>query len=204
MTESTPDRIYEKNGFLTINRYLPVPFCTFLREYFTTLKNNSKLEEGDAQVANSSCIYGDPCFDTLMLLSTPVLSNLIGTELVPTYTYGRIYYKGATLLPHIDREECEHSVTLSLGGEYSALWPIWMMDKNGQDKPEMCALDVGDMVIYKGNKIHHWRDEFEGSTQFQIFMHFVEKNGKYGDRIYDTRPNIGLPSSTKNPWTSSK
>ena len=202
MKESTIARTYSEQGFVVIKGFLPLPFCAFLKEYFNTLKHTERLEKGDHQVPGSECIYGDPCFDTLMVMSTPMISSAIGIDLLPTYTYSRIYFNKASLLPHKDRDECEHSVTLFLGGEYDSLWPVWMLDQEKSDKPTMCALNVGDMVVYRGNKLLHWRDEFEGANHFQVFMHFVEKDGKYKDKLFDTRPYWGLPAATKSQWTT--
>lgn len=145
-------------------------------------------------------MYGDHAFDTFSLMSAPFLSKVIGTDIVPTYTYARIYLNNACLLPHMDRKECEHSVTLFLGGEYTHLWPIWMQKPNKHKTPEMCVLSEGDAVIYKGAEVNHWRDHFEGVNYYQLFMHYVEKHGEYKDNIYDTRPYIGMASETKRDY----
>ena len=200
MNESTPDHTYDKEGFLILRKFIPHFFADYLKIYFDTLKTNDKLQKGDAQVGNSLCTYGDPAFDTFMLMSAPLISGAVGKQLFPTYTYARIYYKGSELLPHIDRDECEHSVSVFLGGEYDTLWPIWMLNKEVHKQPQMCALYSGDAVVYQGNKVHHWRDGFEGTSHYQLFMHFVEADGKHKDKIYDTRPFIGLPSDTKTDY----
>jgi hypothetical protein len=199
---TTTQEIYNKHGFLILRNFVPSFFAMYLREYFDTLKKNNKLEGGDSQVSLSQCVYGDPAFDTFMLLSTPMVSGAIGIELLPTYTYARIYYNDASLLPHTDREECEHSVSLFLGGEFEKTWPMWMMNKEIHKQPQMIALDPGDAVVYQGTKVHHWRDHFEGTSHHQLFMHYVEKNGKFKDKLYDTRPYIGLPSDTKSDYGS--
>ena len=49
------------------------------------------------------------------------------------------------------------------------------------------------MVAYKGEKITHWRDMFEGRYCNQVFLHYNEKH-KEG-RLYDTRPHLGLPTA---------
>jgi len=125
----------------------------------------------------------------------PMVEEIVGKKLLPTYTYARIYFNGAQLLPHTDRDECEHSVSLSLGGASNALWPLWF--KNEDKDPEYAAMYEGDAVVYQGNKVNHWRDEFEGESQFQIFMHYVEAEGEHKDQLFDTRPYIGLPADTK-------
>jgi len=188
--------LYEEKGFEVRQEFIPRFFAQYLRNYFDLLNRNDQVpNKGDAQVAKSVGIYGDPAFDTLMLMCLPLVEQIVGKKLLPTYTYARIYFNGAELLPHTDRDECEHSVSLSLGGSSSALWPLWF--KNDDKEPEYAAMYEGDAVIYQGNKVHHWRDAFEGETQFQLFMHYVEADGEHKDQLFDTRPYIGLPADTK-------
>lgn len=196
----TAKETYEEHGFYLIKNFIPRFFSDYLKEILHTLKVNDKLEKGDLQVGKSLCVYGDPAFDTFCKMSAPMLSNLVGKELLPTYTYARIYLNDAALLPHLDRKECEHSVTLFLGGDYTHLWPIWMKKEGKHDTAQMCALEEGDAVVYRGSEVHHWRDHFEGKNYYQLFMHYVEKGGEYEDKIYDTRPYLGLTSDTKRDY----
>ena len=193
----TPQQIYQEHGFFLLKNFVPRFFADYLKEVLNTLRINDKLEKGDPQVSKSLCVYGDHAFDTFALMSAPMLSNAIGKTLSPTYTYARIYKTDADLLPHLDRKECEHSVTLFLGGDYTHLWPIWMKKPDKHQVPELCALSEGDAVIYRGSEVYHWRDHFEGKEHFQLFMHYVESEGEHKHLIYDTRPYIGLTSDTK-------
>ena len=81
-------------------------------------------------------------------------------------------------------------MTLCLGGEYEKPRPIWIKDYAG--KSHEVPLDAGDMVVYHGTDLEHWRDKFEGNMQYQLFMHYVDGDGEFKDLLYDDRPNIGL------------
>ena len=82
------------------------------------------------------------------------------------------------------RPSCEVSVTIQIGSDGTP-WPIYM---GGEE----VLLDDGDGVIYKGREVPHWRDEFEGDWHSQIFLHYVEKDGKYKDHFMDKRELFGL------------
>jgi len=194
----TPQENYQKHGFLILRNFVPSFFAMYLREYLDTLKKNKKLEGDELPISDLQYVYGDPAFDTFMLLSTDMISGAIGVELIPSHTYGKIYYNNASFLPRSDQEDNQHhSVSLFLGGEFEKLWPMWAMKKEAHKTPQMCDLNIGDVVVYHGASISYWRDHFEGVSHYELSMHYVEKNDKSKDKIYDTRPYIGLPSDTK-------
>jgi hypothetical protein len=54
--------------------------------------------------------------------------------------------------------------------------------------------DIGDLVVYKGLEVEHWRDKFvcgENSWQTQVFLHYVDADGEYSDYRWDGRKNFG-------------
>ena len=159
----------------------------------------------DQQIPNTYSCYGDFAMETLMMKVMPVMIKETGLDLVPTYSYARIYKKGDILKRHKDRPSCEISTTLNLGGES---WPIFI-DPTGSDnvvdeyknihkpnapKGERVDLEIGDMLIYEGCKLEHWREPFEGEHCGQVFLHYNNKNGQFKDiNIFDGRDKLGTP-----------
>ena len=181
---------FQDQGFQKIKGFIPSFFSLYLKNYFTLIVQNNPTLGGDEQAPNSHCVYGDPAFDMVMAMSTEDIGKIVGKKLIPQYTYARIYKKGSDLKIHSDRPECQYSVTLSLGGDYEKPWPIWIKDYAG--KSHEVPLDQGDMVVYHGTELEHWREEFEGDTQYQLFMHYVDSEGEFKDRLFDRRRNLGL------------
>ena len=138
------------------------------------------------QVPLSHYIYADPLTEGMATLSHLKMEKITGLELLPTYTYFRLYKPGDILKSHTDREACEISVTICLGWDYKGVindyrWPIYI-------EGTRIDLDIGDAVIYKGLDVAHWRDEFiaeEDSWHAQAFLHYVDKNGPYAEHIWD-------------------
>lgn len=135
----------------------------------------------DTQCPESPSFYG--IFNDELLLWLPKIEKLLDKKLFPTYTYSRIYKRGSILLPHVDRGECEYSFTLSLK-HHQDIWPIYLQTDEGIEEVN---LDVGDILIYKGTEVLHWRMPLQGEFQYQGFFHYVDQNGPYSCRKYDNR-----------------
>jgi hypothetical protein len=41
-------------------------------------------------------------------------------------------------------------------------------------------LEVGDVLLYQGPNVIHWRDYLLGDYSYHIFMHFINREGKMG------------------------
>jgi hypothetical protein len=159
----------------------------------------------DRQVPNTYSHYADIVMETLLLKLLPTMEEKTELKLIPTYSYARIYKKGDELKRHKDRPSCEISTTLNLGGD---LWPIYLEpnknvgipgEKNFtaiSDNPGIkINLEPGDMLIYSGCVLEHWREPFEGENCGQVFLHYNNKATKGSeDNKFDRRPHLGLPS----------
>ena len=102
---------FQQKGFEVVKGFIPPFFSLYLRNYFTLRAQNDPSLGGDSQAPNSHCVYGDPAFDMVMAMSTQDIGKIVGKNLVPQYTYARIYKNGSVLERHSDRPECN---TLSL------------------------------------------------------------------------------------------
>lgn len=168
----------------------------------------SDFQAIDSQVPESHSKYADNLMETLLLFAKPKMEYETGKELIPTYSYFRVYKPGDDLPMHSDREACEISATVTLGYKYVGKppdfkWPIGFLESgkpdsrgciNGETKWLSC--DTGDAIIYKGCEIPHCRETLtceEGSFHVQVFLHYIDKNGPYYPKFAnDQRPCIGI------------
>jgi len=163
----------------------------------------------DQQVPNVYSHYADFATETLLIKIMPIMKKETNLDLIPTYSYARVYEKGSILKRHKDRPSCEISTTLNLGGDS---WPIFIdptgsnnvidWDKNimKPDAPKGIKVDLepGDMLIYSGFELEHWREEFTGNICAQVFLHYNHVNGQFAnENLYDKRPLLGIPSFRK-------
>tara|TARA_R100000234_G_scaffold112760_1_gene86705 strand:+ start:58 stop:708 length:651 start_codon:yes stop_codon:yes gene_type:complete len=158
----------------------------------------------DPQVPKTYSHYSDIAMEVLLEEMLPVLKKETELDLVPTYSYARLYKKGDELKRHKDRESCEISTTLNLGGDS---WPIFLEpNKNvGISGVDGCTpssnnpgvkinLEPGDMLIYSGCVLEHWRETFEGEVCGQVFLHYNNIKTSGEEYKFDKRPFLGLPN----------
>ena len=161
----------------------------------------------DKQVPGSYAKYSDRLMETLLIKTIPVMKAKTGLDLVPTYSYTRLYRTGNILNRHKDRPSCEISTTINLGGD---LWPIFI-DPTGSNNvvdeyqgimkpnaPKGVRIDLkpGDMIIYSGCELEHWREPFQGKLCGQVFLHYNHANGPFAkSNLYDKRPLLGIPKT---------
>jgi len=162
-------------------------------------------KRNDPQVPGAYSKYADWVMETLLMYMIPIMKAKTGLELIPTYSYTRIYEKGDKLKRHKDRPSCEVSTTLYLGGDP---WPIFIdptgtdnvideekeIHKPGAPKGVRVDLKIGDMLIYAGCDLEHWREPFQGKVCSQVFLHYNHANGPFAKtNIFDKRPMLGIP-----------
>jgi predicted 2-oxoglutarate/Fe(II)-dependent dioxygenase YbiX len=185
MSES--QEYFDKNGYVVLKNALTNEQCANLVQHMFKLKEEGKLVNDD-QCPLSDAVYGDPVFDDMLLKFAKPIGDNVGRTLLPTYTYARIYRPGEILKKHKDRPACEISATLTLGYDAKNVWPIFF----DEVKQIPVNLEVGELAVYKGCDVLHWRTPFKGEWHVQVFLHYVDANGPYKDHVRDGRPNFGI------------
>ena len=175
---------FKKNKYTVIRKVIDKDLATFVANYFSMKK----------QVFDTcrQARYISP-YETLLLKCQPKMEEVTGLKLYPAYTYARIYKKGDELKRHKDRFSCEISTTMNLGGDD---WPIYL-EPSGEVGKKGIRVDLkpGDMLVYSGCELEHWRNKFKGKECVQVFLHYNNrKTPGARDNMFDKRPHLGLPS----------
>jgi len=195
---------FKKNKFIVIKNFFSKELMKFCYDYFLLKRKVAKTlfdtkyispfcsyfgTWNDSQVPNTYSHYSDIVMETLLEKAKPIMEKKTELKLIPTYSYARIYKKGDILHRHKDRFSCEISTTLNLGGDQ---WPIYI------EPNHKINLSPGDMLIYRGNLLEHWREKFNGQDCVQVFLHYnnaATKGAK--NNIFDNRIHLGLPGDVK-------
>ena len=202
--------MFKKNKYAVIKQAISKDLATFIYNYFLIKKQVydtcryhryispfenllGYYEEPDGQIPNTYSCYSDIAMETLLLKCQQVMEKTTGLKLQPAYTYARIYKKGDVLKRHKDRFSCEISTTMNLGGDK---WDIYIEPSGNEGmKGVKVSLNTGDMLVYRGCELEHWRNKFKGKECCQVFLHYNNKNTPGSEfNLFDKRPHLGLPS----------
>ena len=217
---TTTQEFFKKNNYIVIRNFINQDVATLLYFYSKTkaqsidfkllFDKTSHSTEWDGNFNDEQVnggafyTYGDPIMDSLLLLSKNQIENYTGLNLLSNYSYWRLYQKDNVLDAHKDRESCEVSITLCLGYDVSNVdtkkyenynWPMWIKN-DGDEEGIPVNMFPGDMIIYRGCELEHWREPFLGLNHAQVFLHYNDASGPYQIQ-YDGRPVIGIPKKFK-------
>ena len=199
---------FKKNKYVIIKEAISKELANFCYDYFIMKKQVAKTMFdnrfishfteyfgiwNDPQVPETYSHYSDIVMETLLIKLLPIMEKTTGLKLNTNYSYARIYKKGDVLHRHKDRFSCEISTTLNLGGDS---WPIYL-EPSGKEGLKGIKVDLkpGDMLVYRGNQLEHWREPFKGENCAQVFLHYNDLKTKGSkENIYDRRPHLGLPA----------
>ena len=199
---------FNKNKYQVIKNAISTELADFCYQYFCNKRAVarklfddryiSQFTEyfgvwNDQQIPETYSHYSDIVMETLLQKVKPIMEKESGVKLTETYSYARIYKKGDELKRHKDRYSCEISTTMNLGGDD---WSIFLEPSGEEGKKGIeIKLEAGDMLMYRGCDLEHWREPFKGKDCGQVFLHYNDASGEDAEKNkFDGRPMIGLPS----------
>ena len=176
------DNLYKKVDYV-----ISQDACEVLAGSLLICEQTAAGETGfnDRQSPGAYSRYGYSGTDALMFYLHPKMEEWTGLTLKPTFSYARVYRNGHDLRKHVDRPECEISITVTLKTDGTP-WPIIMGD-------EPVEIEVGSGVVYRGEDIPHLREPYTGNEHVQVFCHYVDVDGPYAEKGLDGR-------TIKNPY----
>ena len=200
------NEIYNKNGFVVLDKFIEYETSLILFHHVMMSARKAKyvqINEPDlfddekqhyGYFDKCGCLskpvwnkYADGVIETVLSLSTPMIEEVVGKKLMPTYSWSRLYEHDTAMDRHIDKSECDVSATLTLGYE--------LHNMSDKEKETYCwPIFFGDASGRKGTKIEHWREPFRGVHHAQLFLHWVEKKEENEHLYIDSRPMLGLNS----------
>ena len=114
---------------------------------------------------------------------TPLIKESTGaSELKVENSYTRIYYNGATLNKHTDREGLDLTLSVCTFKNIDNSWPLYVEVKPGIVKS--FETKSGDGALILGTKMPHWRDPLICENDQFVIQSFYHWRIIYANKIF--------------------
>jgi hypothetical protein len=156
---------------------LPPGQIRALAGYYQQLIDSGDWELGDGQVARRYGWHNEPMARFFHHQLTGLVSGLAQAPVKPTYSYSSAYQAGAALKAHVDREQCDYTMSLLIdqSPEFEQHpWPLWFSAPHGH---QSVTLGLGDAALFRGCELPHWREAspYPG-RQTMLLFHYVAQS----------------------------
>ncbi len=193
---------FQTEKYVVIEKILPVFYMKAMKLFFREYVSNGFMPFNDSQVKRRFYQHNLPLAQFFHRDFTKLMSIIVGQEVKPSYVYAASYIEDAALDPHIDREQCEYSISfqidylpeqeddLSPWGLYVSPfemvsdqtlttfpWEDYPEDDSNPKKCRKVNLKSGDGLFYKGRELVHYRYPLpKGHKSTSLFFHYVAKD----------------------------
>lgn len=167
-----------RDGLVALSDLVPPLHVGALRRYFRSLVFRNRLDIGDSQVERRYVAHNEPVTSFIHRQITQSVSAIAGVKVKPSYSYVAAYQGGAALKPHIDREQCEYSLTMCIDAtpepSQQSLWPIYLETSKGRVGVWQY---IGDGLLYRGRHLPHYRPRLPRErTATSLLFHYVDES----------------------------
>jgi hypothetical protein len=196
---------YDRAGYVHIKDLVPSEICNAFLQHVSAAIGEAPIQLSTVdQYPNllrraALEIYGHRFAPMLFFLwgLTPLVSQIVGRELLPTYDYFRVYRERDICRVHCDRYSCQHSLSLTLDYSDGVTWPLELATERRDPGPDVepewgdephtpITMEVGDAVLYQGVHHRHARTQPNPNAwSAHLFLHWVEADGPYAEYAFD-------------------
>jgi sulfotransferase family protein len=149
-------------------------YVAALSRYYRSMIDSGQWGLGDDQVAKRHGWYNEQMARYFQFQLVDVVGRVAGEPVKPTYAYSSAYRGGATLGAHMDRKQCEYTLSVLIDNSRDAdsdPWPLWFQTAAGK-KP--VTMEMGGAVLFRGCELPHWREAArEDQHQTMLLFHYV-------------------------------
>jgi len=162
-------------GFAPVSCLIHPFQLSALRRYYRKQIRLGKMPLGDSQSSQRYHAHNESVARFFHHQLTKAVSLIVGRPVKPSYVFFASYQEGASLAKHIDRPQCEFSMTFCLDyspePERQTPWPIQLHTPGAVST---IYQSLGDGLVYLGCEVPHSRGVLPtGHTSSSIFFHYV-------------------------------
>jgi hypothetical protein len=167
-------REFADRGYCVVPRVFAAAHTAALARYYRDLVASGNWAPGDDQVARRHGWHNESVARFFHHQLTGFVGAIVGAPVCASYSYVSAYQHGAELDPHVDRKQCEYTLSLIIDetGGRSSDWPLWFLAGEGRSA---VTLDVGEGVLFRGHDLPHWRETapHPALALSTLLMHYV-------------------------------
>ena len=176
--------IFDEYTPIILNDTIKPDTLTILQEYYTTTINSGVFLLGDKQSTRFKA-HNEPMSRLLHYEMLPLIEDIVGKKLQPTYTYLSCYVDGSDLPAHTDRADCEYTVSFIINKPENKRWPIYFHTKKqptkyqgrvnftpSKDECVECDCNPGGFMMFNGTDHIHFREKFDGEFYHIVLLHY--------------------------------
>ena len=166
---------FANERYCELPAFLHAAHVMALRRYYLDLIR-SGWEIGDVQVRQRYGQHNEMMARYFHHQFTDFISRIAGEPVKPSYTYVSAYQEGSILGAHVDRKQCEFTLSLSVedGDSAGGLWPLWFQLAKGK---VAVTQRPGDGVLFRGCDLPHWREQSASDhTSTVLLFHYVPES----------------------------
>jgi len=162
--------------YIFFDQILSQSRCDLLNKTALKLMQEKALtyEANNFHYANSYGLARVPEYEKLLSELTPLVRKRCkNLNIKEENSYTRIYYNGAKLEKHKDREGLDLTLTICTYSNIKKPWPLYVEVESGDVKS--FETKPGDGALIMGTAMNHWRDPLvcgENEMVIQSFYHW--------------------------------
>jgi hypothetical protein len=165
-------------GYVTVSNLIHPFHIGALRRYYRHRTRTGSFLVGDEQVSRRFAAHNESVARFFHRQLLHAISHIARKELKPSYAYFVSYLSGSELERHVDRAQCDYSVTLCLDASpepaAESPWPIELETAEGAKKVYQ---RLGDALVYRGCSVPHSRSRLQdGFTSTSLIFHYVDQS----------------------------
>ncbi|WP_353500390.1 hypothetical protein [Vibrio chaetopteri] len=163
-----------------------------IMRYLAIMKNMGALK-GNADGHSAHMYYSIPYFEALLSSFALTVSEAVGEEVYPCYSFLWNYKKGHEVPKHRDRDAVDYIVSFNINNKGEDDWPIYI-------EGERVDLRNKEALILDGKALVHWREACPYPNRLQLVLCYTRRKCFR----FDKRQHLGfdpMPEVVTAPFT---
>ena len=165
---------FANHDYCSLSELIHPAHLRAIGRYYRELIAQGGWKQGDDQVAGRYGWYNELLVRFLHHQLTRYVARILDRLIKPSYAYVSAYQGGAILERHVDREQCEFTMSLLVertSGNETDNWPLYLETPTGVVE---AMQSPGEAILFRGTTLPHSRPRLgDGQTYMSLLFHYV-------------------------------